>query len=223
MLRRPQFQIEYENRLREIRDLLFNPEQASALIDEYAAVISDPAGGPSFVDAERAKWDHHPIMASRWVDPRKAGQGQFYLQSPTRDFGGMVELMKEYVLIRGRWCDANLLTDMAIPPMPTVATDGPLDFKSSTLPFSATLPTGPSLNTTIQWRLAEITPGPTVKLMVPRRYEIQALWEETGQFTAKISTKEVEPGHTYRVRARACDATGRCSHWSEPVQFVAGK
>ena len=54
VLRRPQFNLEYQNRLREIRDLLFNPEQGGALIDEYAAVISDLGGGPSFVDADRA-------------------------------------------------------------------------------------------------------------------------------------------------------------------------
>ena len=222
VLRRPQFSIEYQNRLREIRDLLFNAEQTGALIDEYAAVISDPAGGPSFVDADRAKWDYHPIMVSRWVDPRKAGQGQFYLQSPTRDFRGMVELMKDYVLIRGRWCDANLLTDAAIPPTPKVATDGPLDFKSPTLKFSATFPTGTPANPALQWRLAEIILDPA-KPRIPRRYEIQALWEETSQLTAAIPTREVERGRTYRVRARACDAAGRCSHWSEPVQFVADK
>jgi hypothetical protein len=35
---------EYQARLTEIRDLLFNPEQTGALIDEYAAVISHPDG-----------------------------------------------------------------------------------------------------------------------------------------------------------------------------------
>jgi len=223
VLRRPQFNIEYQNRLREIRDLLFNPEQTGALIDEYAAVISDSAGESAFVDADRAKWDYHPIMASRWVDPRKAGQGQFYLQSPTKDFHGMVKLMKDYIDIRGRWCDANLLTDPAIPPTPAVVADGPLDFKSPAMKFRATLPANLPPHSTIQWRLAEITPGPVTKPLVPRRYEIQALWEEAGQSTATIPTKEVESGRTYRVRARACDTTGRCSHWSEPVQFVAGK
>ena len=31
------------------------------------------------------------------------------------------------------------------------------------------------------------------------------------------------PGQTYRVRARYKDLTGRWSHWSNPVQFVAGE
>jgi hypothetical protein len=223
VLRRPKFIIEYQNRLREIRDLLFNPEQTGGLIEEFAAVIADPAGGPSFVDADRAKWDYHPIMVSRWVDPRKAGQGQFYLQSPTKDFRGVVQLMKDYIDIRGRWCDANLLTDTAIPPTPSIAADGQLNFASPTLRFRATLARGQSSETAIQWRLAEFTLGPVPKPPVPRRYEIQSLWEGLGQSSVTIPTRQVEPGHTYRVRARACDTTGRCSHWSEPVQFTVGK
>src|SRR5262249_38774259 len=111
VLRREAFQIDYRNRLRELRDLLFNPEQTGALIEEFPAVIADPAGRPSFVDADRAKWDHHPIMTSRWVHPAKAGAGQYYLESPTKDFRGMVQLMKNYVNIRGRWCDTQLLTE----------------------------------------------------------------------------------------------------------------
>jgi hypothetical protein len=135
----------------------------------------------------------------------------------------MVKLMKEYIDIRGRWCDANLLTDPAIPPKPIVAADGPLDITSPALKFRVQLAAGQPPSTAIQWRLAEITPGPVTKPLVPRCYEIQALWEETGQSTVTIPTKQVEPGRTYRVRARACDATGRCSHWSEPVQFTVSK
>lgn len=32
-----------------------------------------------------------------------------------------------------------------------------------------------------------------------------------------------EPGHTYRVRCRMKDYTGRWSHWSAPIQFEAGE
>src|SRR5262249_1535181 len=127
LLRRPPLSSEFQNRLREIRDLLFNAEQTDALIEEYAAVISNPAGGPSFVEAARAKWDAPPIMTSRWVNPSKAMAGQFYLQSPTKDFRGMVQLMKDYVRLRGSWCDANLLTDSPSVPTPTVVAEGPLE------------------------------------------------------------------------------------------------
>ncbi len=223
LIRSPQFNIEYQNRLREVRDLLFNPEQTGALIDEYAAVIADPAGGPSFVDADRAKWDYHPIMASRWVHPIKAGQGRFYGESPTRDFRGMVKQMKDYVVERGRWCDTALLTDVALPPAPSVAADGALDFTKATLKFQASMPASQSPAPSVEWRMAEITLAPAVKLSAPRRYEIESLWQETGKSAAEIPTNLLEPGRTYRVRARACDATGHCGHWSEAVEFVAGK
>ena len=91
----PKLQIEYQNRFREIRDLLYNPEQTGMLLDELSAVISDPRAGQPFVEADRAKWDYHPIMTSRWVNPVKAGHGKFYEQSPTHDFAGMVKTMKE--------------------------------------------------------------------------------------------------------------------------------
>src|SRR6185503_5271289 len=100
--------------------------------------------------------------------------------------------------------------DTAIPPTPSIAADGQLNFASPTLRFRATLARGQSSETAIQWRLAEFTLGPVPKPPVPRRYEIQSLWEGLGQSSVTIPTRQVEPGHTYRVRARACDTTGRC-------------
>ncbi|MDG2122545.1 MAG: lamin tail domain-containing protein, partial [Verrucomicrobiales bacterium] len=37
-----------------------------------------------------------------------------------------------------------------------------------------------------------------------------------------IPAAEVRPGHTYRTRVRHQDSSGNWSHWSDPVQFVAG-
>src|SRR5262249_38696866 len=88
LLQRDPFKSEYQDRLVEIRDLLFNPEQTGALIDEFAATIWDPKGGPSIVEADRAKWDYHPIMSSQYVLREKTQPGLFYQASPTKDFGG---------------------------------------------------------------------------------------------------------------------------------------
>ncbi len=44
---------EYQNRMREILDLLYNPEQTGMLIDEMSAFVYQP-GETSFVDADRA-------------------------------------------------------------------------------------------------------------------------------------------------------------------------
>jgi hypothetical protein len=78
-----------------------------------------------------------------------------------------------------------------------------------------------------KWRIAEIIPADRVKPdpRTPHAYEINALWEsedleQLGEMA--IPAKGVKPGHTYRVRVRVKDNTGRWSHWSEPVEFVAG-
>lgn len=59
------------------------------------------------------------------------------------------------------------------------------------------------------------------------RYEIDALWQSheipvAGGATIRIPASVIEPGRTYRVRCRTKDETERWSHWSQPVQFVAG-
>lgn len=129
VLPRPAFRIEYQNRVREIRDLLFNTDQAWQLIDEYAAIISDPAGGPSMVQADRAMWDYNPILGNSGKSmPGKSGQGLFYQASPTQDFPGMVKLMKSYVERRGKWVDARLANDPGIPTTPTIRSTGPRIF-----------------------------------------------------------------------------------------------
>lgn len=218
VLRRAAFQIEYENRLREIRDLLFNSEETGALIEEDAAVISDPGGGRSFVDADRAKWDFHPIHSSRYVEPRKTQPGLFYASAPTKDFRGMIQLMKDFIVQRGQWCDSVLLTDRGIPGRPRVQADGPLQDQAKALRFRAAGLAG-SAPPMLQWRAAEVASRPSTKPVGPRSYEIQAVWEGSGAGTVEIPTSVLKPGHSYRVRARACDADGRCGHWSEPVSF----
>lgn len=57
-------------------------------------------------------------------------------------------------------------------------------------------------------------------------YEIEPAWESPArpQFVdqMRIPGSVVRSGHTYRVRCRMQDNTGRWSHWSAPVQFEAG-
>jgi hypothetical protein len=210
---------EYQARLIEIRDLLYNPEQTGALIDEYAAVISHPDGSPSMVDADRAKWDYHPIMSSQLVVPHKTSPGLFYENSPTRDFRGMTEMMKQYVEHRSQWIDQTLLADATLPETPVIAPAKIADASAPTLKLhlASSKPAGK-----VKWRLAEITDTkkPAAKAKAPGKYEIDALWEAECGATADVSTKDLEKGHTYRIRARVQDGKGRWSHWSAPAQFV---
>ncbi|MCX5638564.1 MAG: lamin tail domain-containing protein, partial [Planctomycetota bacterium] len=60
----------------------------------------------------------------------------------------------------------------------------------------------------------------------PAKYELEPVWE-SGEITPFSNTIRIpgtvaKPGHTYRVRCRMKDNTGRWSHWSAPIQFVAG-
>ena len=224
VLTRPKFRLEFQNRLREIRDLLYNPVETGRLIDECAAVIADPAGGPSPVDADRAKWDYHPLMRTEV----KAGQGLFYRTSRTRDFAGMAQLMKDYVATRGKWIDTRLLNDALIPATPEVAYTGPPGFPASALSFRVSEYRGGSPFAAAQYRLAEIAPPVLARgcPIVPGKYEITPAWT-SGDLTHAVTefvvpAKAVAAGLTYRVRARVQDTAGAWSHWSAPVEFVAG-
>ncbi len=60
----------------------------------------------------------------------------------------------------------------------------------------------------------------------PGHFEIEAAWQgdlvPAFDSRVRIPAGVVEAGGTYRVRCRMEDNTGRWSHWSDPVQFVAG-
>jgi hypothetical protein len=223
ILSRSKFQVEFQNRLREIRDLLFNAEQTGRLIDEYASVIWDPGGRPSIVEADRRKWDYHPVMAMGG----KAGQGLFYEASPNRDFPGMVRLMKDYVRSRGAWIDSYLLKDPNIPTTPAAIYVGSTNFPASQLRFRSSAYKGTAAFSALEWRLAEIPPKSATASPSAGHgfYEIQAGWTSSGsnqpEETIEIPAGVAQPGHAYRVRVRMKDVTGRWSHWSPPVAFIA--
>jgi hypothetical protein len=79
----------------------------------------------------------------------------------------------------------------------------------------------------LQWRVAEISaPGLAgYQPGTPRKYEIEELWRG-AEITNAVLRYELpltmtRPNHAYRARLRYLNNTGRWSHWSEPVQFVA--
>ncbi len=60
------------------------------------------------------------------------------------------------------------------------------------------------------------------------KYELNATWESDeitnpADRDIEIPGNAVRVGRTYRVRNRMKDNTGRWSHWSEPIEFVAGE
>ncbi len=168
----PAVNIECRNRVREIRDLLFNPEQMNQLIDEYAAIIDDPNGGLSMAKADRAMWDYHwvvgdgayPTYLSRNAS-FKAGQGRFYRAAESRgyqrSFAGMVKVMKDYVAERLSHMD-SISSDSQIPARPVISSTSPAGFPINALTFQTgpyADPQGAHTFAAAQWRIADVAPG----------------------------------------------------------------
>lgn len=230
---RPVFTVEYQNRMREIRDLLYNGEQTGWLIDEMAGHVYTP-GQPSWVNIDRAMWDYHPVMIdSSRVNLTKAGQGRFYqggggVTIPSPSFAGMIQKMKNYVASRGGWIDTNIIADTLIPNKPAISRLGAAAFPVNDLRFrSSSFSDSSGSFAAMEWRVAEISaPGiPGFDPSAPRKYEITSTWE-SGELTSfssdiQIPADAVEAGKTYRVRVRMKDSTGRWSNWSSAIQFRA--
>jgi len=161
-----------KNRLREVVDLLFNTDQANQLIDEYAAVINDPAGGLSMVDADRCMWDYHWAVGNAayptYINQPasfKAGQGYFYQEAADRGyertFEGMVRVMKDYVVERVAYLN-DRAADAAIPNTPVIASTAPAGFPANALTFTAAPfsdPQGAGTFAAMKWRIAEVAAG----------------------------------------------------------------
>lgn len=163
------------NRVREIVDLLFNSDQTDQLIDEFAAVINDPEGGPSIVDADRAMWDYHWVMGNSAYPQYlnrdasfKAGQGRFYEEAAQRgydrSFEGMVQVMKDFVVERQGRMD-SISRDSSIPRTPTITATCPSTYPINALTFETSAfsdPQGSNSFAAMEWRIAEVNPGSQV-------------------------------------------------------------
>jgi len=229
------FRVAFRNRIREIRDLLFNPDQTGQLIDEKASLLRDVGVSPSFLDADRAMWDYNPKMDdwtySSWVD--NASTGQFY-QWPyepgvSDDFEGCIQLMKNYITARGSKLDI-LADDSDIPDTPTITYAGAAGYPLNGLTFQCSTfidPQGAGSFAAMKWRAGEIldVSAPTFDPTEEPPYEIETKWESNSisNFSNSITIPPdaLKVGHAYRVRVRMQDNTGRWSHWSNPVEFIA--
>ena len=238
----PELRLDYNNRVRELVDLLFNLEQTGMLLDEMASFVYTP-GTDSIVDADRAMWDYNPIMSSSYIRTDKTAPGWYYRNSPTDDYAGMIQIMKNYVadkvsnyLAGGTYAfDPKVASDEGLQPdTPTLTylgaaghpMDG-LDFQSSA--FASTSP-GASFGA-MEWRIARVTDTADpaydpYNAARERYYEIDPVWE-SGELTLFDDTVTVVghdliEGEVYRVRVRMKDSFGRWSHWSAPAQFAAG-
>ena len=235
---RPALEIEFRNRLREVRELLFNTNETFRLINEQAALLRGIGStNPTILDADRAQWDYNPKMISSAYSESvgKAQQGYFY-QFPQESgtnatlkgsFESALRVMRFYVNIRSAYLD-SLAADAAIPARPIVSYTGPSNYPINRLTFRAPAYAGANPFSSLRWRVGEITDtnSPSYQPGDPWKYEIETLWDSgpITVFSADITLPAgvFREGSRYRVRLQFADTTGRQSQWSLPVEFTSG-
>ena len=233
----------YYNEIREIRDLLWQKDQIEPLLDYHAAKILP------FMEADRMRWYNAPSDAGSYNGLGGAGiRGLDALVQDMKDFafvggswpGGSVGA-------GGRAAFLDRLADRTegshIPDQPRISYVGAPGFPGNALRFKSSAfddPQGRSSFAALKWRVGEVdasadagadmrrtgyqAPAPSVPSNT-FKLEIAALWEqERTQFDPSVTIpgSVIAPGQTYRVRCKMKDKTGRWSHWSDPIQFVAG-
>jgi len=240
--RLPNINVEFRNRVREVRDLLWNNDQAYALINEYANLLRGPTNGPTILDADRSMWDYNPKMISATYSENpasKAGHGRFYnwpAQTPNpaglpKTFAGGLQLLKSYVDYRATNTAFSLDTmsaDAVRPTRPTIAYVGPVGFPINQLKFRSGAYAGTNPFKSMRWRVGEVTDttSPNYNPKEPHRYEIETVWD-SGPITTfnadiTIPANVLRVGSRYRVRVLHTDTTGRNSNWSLPIEFTCG-
>ncbi|MFP6873740.1 MAG: CotH kinase family protein, partial [Verrucomicrobiales bacterium] len=217
----------YENKVREILDLLLDNDQAAHLVDEYAGLMTK-GGLDNLIQATQAMWDFHP---------RKRKKGIWYANHnptllPSRDFASLTQYTKDFLTVGGygRSNLAGKQTDNAIPNRPVISYTGPANFPANALSFASSAfsdPGGAQSFGKIQWRIGQVHNPSTPGYVAGDRYvyEIETAFV-TGEMTSftpgfTFPGSAARPGATYRARVRHIDNTGRASNWSQPVEFTA--
>ena len=232
-LQHDEINIEFQSRLREMQDLLFNADQAWQAVEEYARYVEP------FAAIDRAMWDYHPRTSSihrgyfyRSPAPYHGGAaGEVRRELTSPDFEGMVNWVKEFIVDGGFGGDQLrvLHTDADIPETPVITSLAGPDFPITDLRFSTTPfrdPQGADSFQSMQWRIGEVTDptAPAHDPNAPVSYELKPVWQSgtlsTFSETILVDADQLRVGHAYRARVRMQDDTGRWSHWSAPIQFV---
>jgi hypothetical protein len=219
------YKMNYRNNMREFVDLVWTDELINTAIDDLAAFVTDLA------KADRDRWrqaaagagsqDFGP-MESKVADMKRfAFTGWSGASGPTVPAGGRRRHLEG---LAGAQAESTF-----IPATPTITSSSPDGFPIDRVTFSVSEFSDPqpeSVFGAVAVRIGEITPKDApFDPRVPRIYEVPAIWqveylEPRSEFA--IPRGVLEPGKTYRARARHRDDSGRWSHWSAPLEFVAG-
>ncbi len=212
------FTLEYRNTVRECRDLLWQPETVNAMIDRITANIA------AFSLADRDRWLSAPAAAGAEtaMDPLAT------VPAEMKSFAFTADTVNGATLTGGRGAYLDqLAADPAIPQTPVLAYVGAPGYPLNALTLQSGPYAGAAAFGGMQWRLAEITDpaAPGYDPNDPVACEATAVWD-SGTLTAfaaetTLPLLAIRAGHTYRARVRHRDATGRWSHWSDPLGFTA--
>ncbi|MCA9240634.1 MAG: lamin tail domain-containing protein, partial [Planctomycetales bacterium] len=226
---------EYYNTVRELRDLIWQPDQIEGMLRELASDILPLEA------ADRARWQGAPDPAGNYDG--LSGAGIVSIENLVQD-------MLNFAFVGGNWPNGgsgtgfvgpggrgayldSVLTasgeEALIPFTPTISYVGEPGLAANELSFQTTSfddPQGAGSFGAVQWRISEVTPtsagaDPNVAFLD----EWTASWD-SGPMTTFSATIDppasaVTPDATHRARVRFQDDTGRWSHWSDPVEFVA--
>ncbi|WP_442484142.1 lamin tail domain-containing protein [Aeoliella sp. SH292] len=224
----PSARLAYNNRLREITDLLLNSGDAAQVIAELAGVLTLGTGDLSIVNANQAMWDYHPQKNKKGIwyenfNPALLSQ---------KSFAGLVDYMQDFVgpggygynLVQGQG------NDTGVPTKPTISYTGTAEFPVDELAFETSTfsdPQGPGTFAAMEWRIAEVYNAGVANYVAstPYIYEIEGTWESgtLSSFDSQLDVPStaLEAGKTYRARVRMQDASGNWSHWSDPIELLA--
>ncbi len=232
----PDLQRDYRNTVRELRELLFQPDQIGAIIDAHAARIA------AFVPADLARWSNAPASGGNYVSLTTASG--FITPAFSAGLAGQVSDMKEFMFTGGNhtwWIDRQIVgaggwitrldtvaADGSIPTRPVIYYVGQTNYPMNSLTFECLPfadPQGAGTFAAMEWRLAEVqdTNQPSVDPRVVPPLEWDAIWT-SGPLTTwsnriTIPGLVVEANKLYRARVRHLDNTGRWSRWSAPIEF----
>ena len=234
-------------------DTTTNGGQIGQLVAELGAKLCPPGQPRTWPELDMAKWNWHPrtqdkgsFYANPAEDWRMGGSWRRTLATP--DFAGLCKYIAEFCSDSrptknyapndgdqrgyGFGYLAYEAKDDTIPERPNLRYMGANSYPAKKLIFQVSpfaSPQGTNAFAAVQWRLGEIgAPGLAGDARgTPCRYELEPRWqsEKLVRPTSEIHlpVDACSPGRTYRVRARYQDRTGRWGHWSEAIQFVAGK
>ncbi|YCM45522.1 lamin tail domain-containing protein [Verrucomicrobiaceae bacterium 227] len=203
---RAEFMLEYRNTLREVADLLWQPEIVNGVIDDAYQKIAD------FSLADRDRWSNGPADAGHEnIGPLESQITKMKSLAFTEDL---------YMGVSKAGGRRQRLLDLAedpwIPHTPVISYTGADAYTTGGLRFGSSgfLDPRDASFGAMEWRVAGVLD------------EWNTAWESGEQlvFHAGISVPATATrvGERYRARVRYQNASGRWSHWSEAIEFTVG-